>query len=512
MDESKTGPRAVFWYAADLGGEASLTPVSRDSRDAVLGGLGASLELVMPNMLGARPQGFSFRLTPRALGDLTPAALVAATPFLAAAMECRGRAGEPGLAAEYPALDRLIAALAPAAPKPADADIDRLFAMLDLGEATPEAGGDGEALLARQVGLLLDDPALLRLEAAWRGIALFLDGIEADAEVEIRLISAPREVLAERVIEALEALDPEDASAPDAMLLAEVFDPRGPHAATLGALAVAAEAASVPLIAEAPADFLGLKLAEVATRHDPTAMMEGPAWNSWRGLRQKEPSRWLGLAWNRPWLRNAHELRHGLALPGFAGENLPGPAVAVIGALLANAARQGWPSALTAQTVAGPALAVIEAGGSREALAVEAAIGGETAKLLAGAGLLALTGRPGRATISLPVAQSVKAPGRIGGDNPLARERASLPFMLASGRVTRAITAMHADVAASPDPAEACAARLRALLAGTGPGAGVEVTTLPDPEEPGGRMLEVRLRFGAEVLGGAALAMDVPLG
>lgn len=512
MDDTKTARRAVLWYAADLGGAAMLAPVAPGGRDVALGALGATLELAMPNLLGARPQGFSVSLAPRALADLAPPALVAATPFLAAAMECRARAAEPGLAAEYPALDRLIAALAPGAPKPADASIDRLFAMLDLGEdnaATP--GGEAEALIARQVALLLDDPAVLRLEAAWRSFALFLEAQQPG--VDIRLISAPRAALAGRVIEALEALDPEDEAAPDAVLLAEIFDPRGTEAAALGALAAAAQQASVPVIADLPVDFLGLKLDQVATRHDPTSAIDGPAWNAWRGLRQKEVSRWLGLAWNRPWLRGPHDLRPALDLPGFAGENLPGSATAAIGALLATAAQAGWPSGLTAQRIAGTALAEIAlADGGRAPRPLESAIGGETAALLAGAGLLALVAASDGRAITLPVAQSVKAPGRIGGETAPARLRASLPFMLASGRITRAITAMHAEISASADPAEACATRLRDLLAETGPGAQASASTLPDPEEPGGRMLEVKLRLGAAVAGGAEIAMDVPLG
>jgi hypothetical protein len=511
MDDTKTGPRAVFWYAADLGGAAMLVPITAQSRDQVLAGMGAKLDLVMPNLLGEKPQGFSIRLTPGALGDLSPAALVAATPFLAAAMECRARAGEERLQEEFPALGQFIAALAPPPAKPGDASVDRLFAMLDLGEAAPVADGQADTLLARQIALLLDDPALLRLEAAWRGLALLLDGL--DPGVEIRLISAARSDLADQVMAALAALDAEDPMAPDAVLLAETFDPRGPDAAVLGALAMAAEAASVPLIAEAPANMTGLTLEAVAKRHDPTAAMEGPAWNAWRGLRQKEASRWLGLAWNRPWLRLAHDLRQQLDLPGFAGERLPGPAVAAIGALMGAASAAGWPSALTMQRIAPAALAEITlADGSRAAWPLEAAISGETAALLGSAGLLALAASADGRAITLPVAQSVKLPGRIGGEAEPARQRASLPFILASSRITRAITAMHAQVAASADPAEACAAALRALLAATGPGAKVQVTTLADPEEPGGAMLEVQLRLGAAVPGGLELAMDIPLG
>ena len=68
----------------------------------------------------------------------------------------------------------------------------------------------------------------------------------------------------------------------------------------------------------APSDIIGLTLQAVANRHDPAAAM-------------------AGQAWNRPWLRPARDLRRHFDQPGFAGETLPGPAVAAIAALLAGA-------------------------------------------------------------------------------------------------------------------------------------------------------------------------------
>ena len=99
----------------------------------------------------------------------------------------------------------------------------------------------------------------------------------------------------------------------------------------------------------APSDITGLTLQAAANRHDPTAAM-------------------AGQARNRPWLRPAHDLRRHFDLRGFAGETLPGPAVAAIAALLA------------------------------------------------GAGLLALAASAYGRAITPPVAHSVKLPGRIGGE------------------------------------------------------------------------------------------------
>ena len=115
------------------------------------------------------------------------------------------------------------------------------------------------------------------------------------------------------------------------------------------------------------------------------------------------------------------------------------------------------------------------------------------------------------ATITLPLAQTVKEAGRINGDSRLARHFASLPHALALGRVARALTRLHPLLRGAADPAGICAASLTALLEDTGPGAAVEASVVPDPDMPGGSLVQLSLRFGRDVLEGASLGMDVPL-
>jgi len=523
---------AVLWYAADLGGEAALRPISSATRDEVLGELGARLDVTLPNLLGPMPPALAIPFAPRALRDFTAAALLGAVPWLATALECGRRiaSGEDPLRLrqEFPAFSDLINLAPPkrqggTAPG-GDADLDRLFSMLDLGQgqapqdAPVEAGAAADMLLARQCHALLDAPELLRLEAAWRSLALLLDACGPESGVRLFILSAPKAELAARVTQALAALDPADPQGPDAVLVAEAFDIRKAEGAALSDLARAAAESSVPIIAEAPHDLLGRGPAHVAGMHDPSTLLEGPAWGAWRGLRQREEARWLGLAWNRPWLRNGHA-HAGAPWPAGlrqAGADLPGAATAVLGALIArSAARTGWPSELTAargSEIRGPALVeTILPGGRPAALAVEAPLTGDGAASLAEAGLLALIGRPDRDTITLPLAQTVKEAGRINGDSRLARHFASLPHALASGRVARALTRLHPLLRGAADPAGICAALLTTLLEDTGPGAAVEASLVPDPDMPGGSLVQLSLRFGHDVLEGASLRMDVPL-
>lgn len=523
-------PSRLLWVAGDLGGAADLVPVAPDSRDAVLAGLGARLAIVLPNLLGSRPEALAVTLSPRTPRDLSPAALIAAVPLLDTALALRRRAAEgatpAALTAEFPLLDKALALLGPVgAPPPraaaGDAEVDRILGLLDLGEAAPAPAPAGpplaalDALIARQCTLLLEDPALRRLEAAWGSLGLLLGTCDSRSGVVLRLLSAPRGELAARLAAALDALDPADPAAPEAAILLEAFDPRTADGPGLAALAEAAEAASVPVIAEAPPGLPGRDPIAVAAMRDPGTLFEGPAWGAWRGLRQKEASRWLGFAWNRPWLRNAWDLaaERGVRLaPGTppAGADLPGAAAAAVGALVARSlARCGWPSEVQGAEMAGPAVAVPP--GGRAAFAVEAPLGVEGAASLAEAGLLALCGRADRDTILLPLAQTVREPGRVAGDPRLARHFASLPYALAAGRVGRAVAALVPAAAAAPDPAAVATAALRSLVADTGAGASAEAELLDDPDRPGGQLLALRLRFGREVLAGATMAMEVGL-
>jgi hypothetical protein len=148
--------KPILWYAADLGGPARDEAITPDTRDNLLPSLGAAAAFAIPNLLGAEPQFLSVTIRPQSLKDFSPGALAGAIPILAAGLELRRRAatGETreALRGDFPQLAHLLAEVAAAAPtknraeKAKEADLDRLFSMLDTGDASqggPTGGADG---------------------------------------------------------------------------------------------------------------------------------------------------------------------------------------------------------------------------------------------------------------------------------------------------------------------------------------------------------------------------------
>ncbi len=527
--------KPVLWYAADLGGAAQDITVTPDTRDQLMPSLAAGVAFTVPNLLGQQPQFLHITLKPQTLKDFSPAAVAAAIPTLATGLELRRRAanGETreALRADFASLDHLLAEVAAASAsksrseKAKEADLDRLFAMLDTGEEQaggPGGGADGvDRLLARQIALICEAPELRRLEAAWRSLSLMLAACDSRSGIVLRIIAAPAESLADQLLAALATSPADGQASPDAIIFAEALDPRGQGRETLGALCGGAADASVPIIVDAPAELLGRPMSDIATMDDPGTLLAGAGWEAWAGLRQQEEARWLGYAWNRPWLREAHDLTQDRTLRMAPGTNslgapLAGSAAAVIGALIAaSLVRCGWPSEILVgdgAEIAGPA--VVERslfGGRRAALPVETALNTDQLKSLADAGLIALAGRPDRDGIFLPVAQSVKRAGQIGGDSQLARHFASLPYGLAAGRVARAVLQQHEVFSKAEDPAETLRASLAIMMEDTGPGAEVETAIETDADDPDQRLITLHLVFGRNVLKGASLDMALPL-
>jgi predicted component of type VI protein secretion system len=528
--------KSILWYAADLGGPALDENVTSDSRDNLLPGLAAVAAFSVPNLLGSEPQFLHVNIRPQSLKDFAPGALAGAVPAVAAGLELRRRAanGETreALRGDFKNFEHLLAEVIAVTPtndraeKAKAADLDRLFSMLDTGDAdsgSPTGGANGvDRLLARQIALICEAAELRRLEAAWRSLSLMLLACDSRSGIALRVIAAPAETLAENVMAAMKACHANDTSFPEAVIFAESLDPRGEQRKTLGALAAAAAEASVPIIVDSPSDLFGRAATELAAMSDPGALLAGTGWEAWEGLRQKEEARWLGYGWNRPWLRDAHDLTQDRVLRFAAGTNtvgapLAGSAAAVIGAMIAaSLVRHGWPSEILVAggvEVSGPV--VIEraiTASRRAALPLEAGLNTDQIGSLADAGLIALAARPDRDAIFLPLAQSVKRAGRIDGDSQLARHFASLPYALAAGRIARTVLHLHEAVSAAADPADMLRAAITDLIDDTGPGAAVETSVEADPDDPGQRLINLHLVFGRNVLKGATLDMALPLG
>ncbi len=168
----------------------------------------------------------------------------------------------------------------------------------------------------------------------------------------------------------------------------------------------------------------------------PGALLESPAYNAWRGLRQRDESQWLAALWNDVLLRE----ESGVA-PALWGE----PAIMAAALLLRSVAKTGWPSEILGPDVAltGLNVATTDIGAGRTAaIPLRALITYDAARSLAQSGITALAARPDRDHVFLVSAPKLFMTPAIAG-MPTATKRAgppALPYHLVTARFQQALS------------------------------------------------------------------------
>ena len=170
--------------------------------------------------------------------------------------------------------------------------------------------------LGRQVDAILHHPAFMALEASWRGLFWLLeqagranDDGDGQARVEVRVLSVTKRELARDRASAVEfdrsqlwrkVYEEEFGTAggtPYGLLVSDFGFGRHPDDVNLLAgLAEVSTAAFAPLLATPEPGLLGLdSFTELETAPVATAAQAGPDFLKWRGLREREESRFVAL-------------------------------------------------------------------------------------------------------------------------------------------------------------------------------------------------------------------------
>lgn len=442
------------------------------------------------------------------------------------------------------------AAPAPASPKPepkaeapakgkstGDSVLDSILNMVDTGEPPPpkpapsksssssaiggviSAIGGGkkrsdlsaardaaQGALDRQLDAVLHHPQFREVEAAWRGLRLLNQG-PAARKIRVEVLDAERGGFAEafhsHVYPGELAGETEPALA---LTLVDVaLANTSADLAQLEQLASDAEQLQAPVIVSLAPDFTGAEPAKLAGMGNPAALFE-TGFAEWRGKRKQDGCRWALAAYNRLLLRAPHApskrsaYREGVSSPA---ELLWGNAGWAYVAGLAESMRAtGWPANLSGAQLADQPM--WQDGEGEFHGPSEARLGQDCLEDLAAEGIAALTARKGRDVVLLPRAPLVHRPS--------AEERAQshLGYQLLAARLGEAVLAHKAKLAGL-DPEQIVAAferYLQELMATTGPGGGVAVQGIADPEDNQRLLIGMTARTGRAVLGG----VDVHLG
>ncbi len=541
--------------------EGGVVAVDRMGLDEAMARLAGTLHLQVEDRLGGGDAWLPVELPLTGLRSLRPEAVAAAVPGLGEVVALRRHAGElaAGRLTVEQFRDRAGAAaaaevappLSPAAPAPvAVSGVDSILDMVDLPEGvavgerrstapTPlgtlignllgprghvgDAGAverlcaDLDRRISGQLDAVFSDPTLRAVEAAWRGLALLLGHVSADARVRVAVVSASHDEAAERM--ASDVVAPWLAGTGEEVGLAVVGHEFGcidREVAILAALAEAGEALQAPVVVGVAPAFFGCgDWAEVAAIPSLDLHLSSNAYGKWRALREREASRWLVAACNPPLLRGAY----GAEAPG--GRNLAydentSPLWGASPWWVATAACEsfgahGWAGRLEGSLTA-PALVAGAARPRATALAVDA----EAAMVLTSHGLLPLLPEAGRDRVVIGPTPTVVRPPHYAGSAACreAAARATLGYQLVVGQLARALQEIVATLPLGATDAEVgaeVATPLAALL-------GLEVESVaaevgPHPDRPDRRILTLRTRIPEPLLPGrleVEMAVAIP--
>ncbi len=147
--------------------------------------------------------------------------------------------------------------------------------------------------ISHQMDAILHHKPLQELESAWRGLKLLVDRTDFRENIKIEILHVTKDELLDD-FEGCGDIYTFGPSAPDIKLLSYV--------ASVGAMAHA------PFLAAAGAEFLNLKsFQDLPNLKEVKDIFEGPRFAKWRGLRESEDARYLGLTMPRFLLRQPYD-------------------------------------------------------------------------------------------------------------------------------------------------------------------------------------------------------------
>lgn len=528
----------------DFGGskDNSVYSIEGGDLDSVMKAMAVVVEVRAPNLMDADTPVIRVDIPVARMRDFTPEAVTSKIPQLGLAQTFIAEMKKYGTLSRVPALERfadidlLVGAAAaletsksapqangsPAAPtaSAAPSDLDNLLGMVDVapgsGERRQPSVAEGavsaflaamrenapapkpltdlssiEAIAIAQRQALVNDPTWRGVEAAWQGLRLVTRAGERSKALALSIADVdPENRIA--FLDALADLPEQEraAHAPDCIIL---FGGLGVDEASLQLLlgvGAAAERLECPIMVSLA--FGSFTTGALTDASDLDAIFSSSELAIWDDVRQQPGMDKVCLIYNDVLLRGPKPGLDPLWCdPGFV----------VAGLMAQSLKRGGWPSEILGAEAGLDGFETLETLGTAGrplASPLRRTIGTGLAQRFATYGIAALCAMRDRDLAFLPHAPMV-APG------------GNLPLRLASMRLGTllddklAFTRHGDDLAAASAFIEDAANH---ILSETGRGAQARVRDAR-ADEDGGVVLELAVRFGSAVLGGASINMDV---
>jgi type VI secretion system ImpC/EvpB family protein len=346
------------------------------------------------------------------------------------------------------------------------------------GVRPTEAVARVEKALGAQIGAILQQPEVRRLEQAWRGLKLLADRVQGHGGIHIDVINAEPAGMAEALARAIRS--GAGAEPPVSFAVVDMtVDGTAAGFARLEAVANVAETHNVPVALNASPRLLGVDdLAGVERLDNKAALFQAPHQAPWRAVSAKPALRWVTMALNGmmsrgPYDKQTSRLREAAIkeLPDDAGSYVwLAPAYAVGCLVLTSFRETGWPCRVLGAKGGGVVenLPVHQAKGgddddeSAEGIAIptEVFISTDTQRELARSGVLALASAPNSDAVYVMNAPTayVTPPKRTydsATTEPEVRlDRVSLGDQLFVARLVQFLRTLCSKLPPSSDPAE----------------------------------------------------------
>ncbi|MEE9310827.1 MAG: type VI secretion system contractile sheath large subunit [Planctomycetota bacterium] len=370
------------------------------------------------------------------------------------------------------------------------------------------ASGDGidvsselavvRALLSKQLTPIIEHPQTRALEAAWRGLRLLCKRGKA---VSIEILDVHPEYAFDTFKS--KVFEPELAGTTPAALSMIVLDQTLENSpAGLNAIQSFSEAAlqiQAPVVFSLGEAFYEEPVSKLFHRDAPANLFDNDIFDKWRSFTYKDPARFAVAATNgwlarRPYSKSKHGLDESTPLFGQ-------PAWLVACAVAGSMERTGWPSSHTGVSDGEiEQLTTIEVDGKE--IPLQSTMPDNAMKDLAKAGFTPLTCQENNDSAWLILAPVIKLQDK--NDDP---KEVTLAYQLFAARLANLLVEARGDLVVGGDndaSAENYAKFLTGILAGTGPGASVDI-------EVGASSLLFHIKTGRALLGGVGITLGVPL-
>jgi type VI secretion system protein ImpC len=422
-------------------------------------------------------------------------------------------------------VELLAAAVAPPAHRsyPGKADTKGLIDEIDIA-------------LTRQIESILAHPRLVAAEAAWRGLKLLVDRVDARSGIRVEVLPTTRESFIEDFYDKVFQQEHENLSeVPLSMVLADfVFGRSTVDLEHLQDVASVAASLNVPFVLGMSPAFWGARQDKlVSSMPDLLEKMRGPEYARWASFRNDDASLWICLAANRLALRQLWQ-RPRAPIRSFSWRgasegvaDLPerplwGSAVWAVGVALC----QGFSAAGISFPCCGPDTAgclddldLVDYQTKRESFPypLEARYSARKAQELRLSGFAPLLADQGSDSAYFASLPTFHRPARYDSEEATRRSflAAALPYQLFAGMAASVLQRTGAGVSCSlgrTDIEKVIRDRLLAFLAcaeDLPEEAEVEVEIDEDEESPGALAVTARLRPRFTILGGE---VDLMLG